>query len=70
MLTLVGGDTQTGPGGSSMREHLERTAAGDERINFRDVVNVISGLVLGQRMADAEYCSKCIGTKTQVCNLS
>ena len=34
-LTLVGGDTTTGPGGSSMREHLERIAAGDERIRFR-----------------------------------
>ena len=31
----------------------DRRAAGpDERINFRDVVNVVSGLVLGQRFAD------------------
>lgn len=35
-LTLVGGDTLTGPGGGSMREHLDRITAGDERIRFRD----------------------------------
>jgi glycogen(starch) synthase len=33
-LTLVGGDTDSGPGGRSMREHLEDVAAGDPRISF------------------------------------
>jgi glycosyltransferase involved in cell wall biosynthesis len=37
-LTLVGGDTETAPGGGSMREHLERLASGHERIHFHDVV--------------------------------
>jgi glycogen synthase len=40
VLTLVGGDTVTGPGGGSMREHLERIAAGDARINFRDQLSL------------------------------
>jgi glycosyltransferase involved in cell wall biosynthesis len=31
-LTVVGGDTPTGPGGESMREHLEGLIAGDERV--------------------------------------
>jgi glycogen synthase len=38
-LTLVGGDTQTGPLGSSMRNMLELMAAGDERIEFVDGVS-------------------------------
>jgi glycosyltransferase involved in cell wall biosynthesis len=33
-LSLVGGDTDTGPGGGSMREHLLRIADGDPRIRF------------------------------------
>jgi glycosyltransferase involved in cell wall biosynthesis len=33
-LTLVGGDTDTAPGGGSMRRHLEEIAAGDDRIRF------------------------------------
>ncbi len=36
--------------GVSLRDRARLGA--DERINFRDVVNVISGLVLGQRFAD------------------
>jgi glycogen synthase len=36
VLTLIGGDTMTGPGGGSMREHLDRIAVGDQRIEFRD----------------------------------
>jgi len=37
-LTLVGGDTDTGPLGTSMRELLELTTAGDPRIRFADAV--------------------------------
>lgn len=37
-LTLVGGDTDTGPGGASMRAHLEELAAGDRHIAFHDRV--------------------------------
>lgn len=33
-LTLVGGDTDTAPGGGSMRRHLESLAVGDPRIRF------------------------------------
>jgi len=33
-LSLVGGDTETGPGGGSMREHLLRLADGDPRIRL------------------------------------
>ncbi len=36
VLTMVGADTVTGPGGGSMREHLQRIASGDDRIRFRD----------------------------------
>ncbi len=35
-LTLVGGDTDTAPLGMSMRDQLELTAAGDERVRFVD----------------------------------
>jgi glycogen synthase len=46
-LTLLGGDTDTAPGGGSMREHLVRLAAGDERIVFHDRVPVdeVLGLI-------------------------
>ena len=37
-LTLVGGDTDTGPLGTSMRELLELTTAGEPRIRFADAV--------------------------------
>lgn len=37
-LTLLGGDTDTGPLSTSMRGQLELTAAGDERIAFAGVV--------------------------------
>jgi glycosyltransferase involved in cell wall biosynthesis len=37
-LTLVGRDTMTGPGGGSMRTHLEDLAEGDARIEFVDQV--------------------------------
>jgi glycosyltransferase involved in cell wall biosynthesis len=35
-LTIVGGDTSTGPAETSMREHAEALAEGDARINFAD----------------------------------
>ena len=37
-LTLVGGDSDTAPLGSSMREQLELMAADDPRIEFRDAL--------------------------------
>jgi glycosyltransferase involved in cell wall biosynthesis len=37
-LTILGGDTETGPLGSSIRGMLELTAAGDERVRFIDAV--------------------------------
>jgi glycogen synthase len=37
-LTLVGRDTKTGPGGGSMRAHVEELAHGDARIEFVDQV--------------------------------
>jgi hypothetical protein len=37
-LTLVGGDTDSAPGGSSMRAYLDGLAGGDPRIAFRDRV--------------------------------
>ncbi len=37
-LTILGGDTETGPLGSSVRGLLELTAAGDERVRFVDAV--------------------------------
>ena len=37
-LTLVGGDTATGPGRTSMRAQAEKLAAGDSRIRFADRV--------------------------------
>jgi glycogen synthase len=37
-VTLVGGDTDSAPGGGSMRAHAERLAAGDPRIAFADRV--------------------------------
>lgn len=37
-LTLLGGDTDTAPGGGSMRDHLERLAGGHERIRFHEPV--------------------------------
>jgi glycosyltransferase involved in cell wall biosynthesis len=33
-LTIAGGDTETGPGGTSMREHARGLAADDPRIDF------------------------------------
>lgn len=39
-LTLLGGDTDTAPGGGSMRQHLEQIAAGDGRIHFHERVPV------------------------------
>ena len=35
-LTIVGGDTMSGPDGTSMRAHAEALAAGDQRIQFVD----------------------------------
>ena len=35
-LTIVGGDTMSGPDGTSMRAHAEGLAAGDQRIQFVD----------------------------------
>ena len=35
-LTIVGGDTASGPDGTSMRAHAEELAAGDPRIEFLD----------------------------------
>jgi glycogen synthase len=37
-LTIVGRDTPTGPGGSSMRAHARSLAAGDDRITFEGQV--------------------------------
>jgi glycosyltransferase involved in cell wall biosynthesis len=37
-LTLVGGDTDSAPGGGSMRAHLAELAGGDPRVAFRDRV--------------------------------
>jgi glycosyltransferase involved in cell wall biosynthesis len=37
-LSLVGRDTKTGPGGGSMKVHLEELARGDDRIQFVDQV--------------------------------
>ncbi len=37
-LTIVGGDTSSGPDGTSMRAHAEELAAGDPRIEFVDRV--------------------------------
>jgi glycogen synthase len=37
-LTIVGGDTASGPDGTSMRAHAEELAAGDPRIEFADRV--------------------------------
>jgi glycogen synthase len=37
-LTIVGGDTSSGPGGTSMRAHAEELAAGDPRIEFVDQI--------------------------------
>lgn len=37
-LTILGGDTGTGPLGSSIRGMLELTAAGDERVRFIDAL--------------------------------
>jgi len=39
-LTLLGGDTDTAPGGGSMRQHLEQIAGGDKRVLFHDRVPV------------------------------
>lgn len=38
LLTMVGGDTHTGPAGSSMRAHLGRLAADDVRVSLREQV--------------------------------
>ncbi|HMJ94740.1 MAG TPA: glycosyltransferase family 4 protein, partial [Thermoleophilaceae bacterium] len=35
-LTIIGGDTSSGPDGTSMRAHAEELAAGDARIEFVD----------------------------------
>lgn len=37
-LTMVGGDTHTGPAGSSMRAHIGRLVGGDPRVALRDRV--------------------------------
>lgn len=37
-LTVVGGDTATGPDGGSMLEHCRRLVAGDSRVELRDRV--------------------------------
>lgn len=37
-LTILGGDTETGPLGSSVRELVDLTAARDDRIRFHDAV--------------------------------
>ena len=37
-LTLAGGDTRSGPGGGSMRAHLEALAGGDPRVAFAGVI--------------------------------
>jgi glycosyltransferase involved in cell wall biosynthesis len=37
-LTLVGGDTDTGPDGGSMRDHLQQLASGHERIRLQEAV--------------------------------
>jgi glycosyltransferase involved in cell wall biosynthesis len=37
-LILAGGDTDTAPGGTSMRRHLERLAAGDPRVRLVGVL--------------------------------
>lgn len=37
-LTLVGGDTPTGPGGGSMRAHIDELRGGDPRITLLDAV--------------------------------
>ena len=37
-LTLIGADTATAPLGASMREHLELTLAGDERVRLLDAL--------------------------------
>ena len=37
-LTVVGGDTDTGPGGSSMRRYVERMTDGDGRVRFAERV--------------------------------
>jgi glycosyltransferase involved in cell wall biosynthesis len=39
-LTMVGGDTDTGPAHTSMRAFVERLAAGDRRIDFHDRVAI------------------------------
>lgn len=38
-LTLLGGDTDTGPDGSSMREHLKRIAGHSKRVQFHERVD-------------------------------
>jgi glycogen synthase len=52
-LTLVGGDTDTAPLGTSMRGHLELVAAGDPRIEIRDHV---PRQELAAMLADADVC--------------
>jgi hypothetical protein len=37
-LTIVGGDTSTAPGGTSMRDHLEQLIDGDERVELKQRV--------------------------------
>ncbi|HEY1594410.1 MAG TPA: glycosyltransferase, partial [Thermoleophilaceae bacterium] len=46
-LTLLGRDTDTAPGGGSMREHLSKLASGHKRIHFRDEVPIeqVLGLI-------------------------
>jgi glycosyltransferase involved in cell wall biosynthesis len=39
-LTLVGRDTPTGPGGTSMLAHCRRLAGGDRRIELRDEIDL------------------------------
>lgn len=47
-LTLIGGDTATGPDGSSMRQHLLRRARNDPRIRF---VGPVGRNVIGTHLA-------------------
>ena len=51
-LTLVGGDTDSAPGGGSMRAHLEALAGGDERIAFHDRVphEALAAIVRGHHV--------------------
>jgi glycogen synthase len=51
-LTVVGGDTDTAPGGGSMREYAQELADGDPRITFSDRVahGEVGGLIAGHHV--------------------